>query len=403
MPGFESWIGSGVLVAATGVWIYLHAVFIARLWLAYRNRQRRRSPPGCFRPGVTILKPLSGVDEHLESNLESFLRLNYEPLQIIFGAADPSDPGLEVARRVAARYPQRDVLFIDHNSSDAASPKIGNLETMLPQAVHPLVMLSDSNVRIDPDDLTQLVQPMQDERVGLVYQPVVGVDEQGAGATAENLRLTEYAGMLTITLKTLFFQDAVMGKGMLCRRAALESIGDMAPVRDMAADDYMLGVFIKRAGWKLHLATVPARAVHVRWSFNSFIKRHTRHAALRFRINPWAYPIELVMTPLLYACGAVAIGGWRGLGWGTLAMLIKMTLEASFAWRLRDQRLTWAHWALIPVKDAIMVYIWFAAIFSNRVHWRGRTYRMIGQSKLVPLSVSRSESNRVPQRESLRV
>ena len=54
--------------------------------------RRRRSVATAEPRGVTILKTLCGADEELEKNLRSFFDSKHEPLQIVFGAADPGDP-----------------------------------------------------------------------------------------------------------------------------------------------------------------------------------------------------------------------------------------------------------------------------------------------------------------------
>jgi endonuclease/exonuclease/phosphatase family metal-dependent hydrolase len=75
-------------------------------------RLLRRAPraPSRFRPGVSILKPLKGIDDGLYENLASFARLEYAPFQIVFGAADPRDPALAVARRVQREFPAVDIV-----------------------------------------------------------------------------------------------------------------------------------------------------------------------------------------------------------------------------------------------------------------------------------------------------
>lgn len=369
-------MGAAFWLLSFGVGNYFIAITAMFIWLHWQRKQNARRYRSDYRPGVTILKPLSGEDEELAENIASFLSLSYEPLQIIFGSRSPDDPGMLVARAVAARFPKHDVLFIDHNNSDAVSPKIGNLETMLPHAKHELILLSDSNVRIAPNDLTQLVQPMQDPQVGLVYQPVVGVGEQNVSAACENLRLSEFAGVITITLRALLGQDAVMGKGMLCRRAALDATDGLRQVRDMAGDDFMLGVAIKRGGWRLVLSTVASHVIHVHWPMSSFVKRHTRHAALRWRMNVISPFAELVITPLFMGSCALAIGG---LSWWPAfigLLLTKIGLESIATRHLRGTPIPWRYKAAIPLKDAIMLYIWVVSLFNNKVHWRNRTYRM---------------------------
>lgn len=69
---------------------------------------RPKKPPsttGAALPGVSILRPLRGVDDHLEQNLESAFELEYPKFEIILSVADDTDPAIEIARRVMARHP----------------------------------------------------------------------------------------------------------------------------------------------------------------------------------------------------------------------------------------------------------------------------------------------------------
>lgn len=56
-------------------------------------------------PGVTILRPLKGIDNNLEKNLESSFKQKYEVYEIIFSVADPSDPAINIVKKLQAKYP----------------------------------------------------------------------------------------------------------------------------------------------------------------------------------------------------------------------------------------------------------------------------------------------------------
>lgn len=362
---------------------YFTVVGSAVLWLILHRRYRARTFNSAYRPGVTILKPIAGVDECLESNLVSFFELNYEPLQIVFGCDRDDDPGIRIVRQVAARYPERDVLILTRIEGTAASPKLVNLEAMLPHAKHPLILLSDSNVRIRRDELASLVQPMQDERVGMVYQPVVGVDEITAPAAIENLRLAEYPGIASIFCKAVHAEDCVMGKGMLCRRSALASINDFAPVRDTAADDFLLGRALYRAGWKLYMSEIPAWTVHTHWSWKSFYRRQYRHAAMRVRMAWPGFVLEAFGSPPMIWALLAWFGGWSAVPYILFCMAVKTVCESLTIGWIRSQRVALRHWWLVTFKDISMVWVLSRSLFYSRVHWRGKEYRMVKGTKLI--------------------
>ena len=49
-----------------------------------------------FRPSVTILKPIYGLDPDMLDNLRSFCQQDYPQYQVIFGIQDKNDPALSI-------------------------------------------------------------------------------------------------------------------------------------------------------------------------------------------------------------------------------------------------------------------------------------------------------------------
>ena len=62
--------------------------------------------------GVSILRPLKGLDPNMYENLEaSFLQV-YPKFEIIFSVADEDDQALAVVRELIAKYPHADARII---------------------------------------------------------------------------------------------------------------------------------------------------------------------------------------------------------------------------------------------------------------------------------------------------
>ena len=79
-------------------------IFLSRR--RYRSRKLARSSSGTFpSPGVSILRPLKGLDTNLYENLESTFKQEYSNFEIIFSAADENDEALLVAQALMNRYP----------------------------------------------------------------------------------------------------------------------------------------------------------------------------------------------------------------------------------------------------------------------------------------------------------
>jgi len=357
---------------------------LAWLLVVPRLLARRRAAvgPGDL-PGLTILKPLCGLDEDLAANLATFLDLDHGPLQIVFGVADPLDPALPIVRRLVRARPGRDVAIVVGRTSDAPSPKIALLEALLPHARHPVVLLSDSNVRLEGSEPAAILPLFADPDVGMVYQPVVARGERTLAAAIENLHYTEFAAFLTIGIHALVRQHTVNGKGMWLRRATLDAIDGFATVRDSGADDYELGRQVQAAGWGLVPAAMPVGVVQRDWSWRSLMSRSLRHAGLRLRICPLAYPLELLVNPVAWALPIACVPGMQRLALG--AILLKLCLELSATRLLRGESLAPRFVAVALLKDLVMFACWFVALFQRTASWRDRTYRLLPGGRIEAL------------------
>ena len=91
------------------------------------RREHRGMKPSAFAPPVSIVKPLSGLDDELEENLESFYRLDYPQYEVIFSFARRTDPAFAVARRVADRHPEVPTVFALDAREPGGNAKINRL------------------------------------------------------------------------------------------------------------------------------------------------------------------------------------------------------------------------------------------------------------------------------------
>jgi cellulose synthase/poly-beta-1,6-N-acetylglucosamine synthase-like glycosyltransferase len=78
------------------------------IFTRYSKSRRKREvsiPPSPPLPGVSILRPLKGLDPQLEECLESAFRQNYPQFEILLSVADDRDPAADIAKALIARYP----------------------------------------------------------------------------------------------------------------------------------------------------------------------------------------------------------------------------------------------------------------------------------------------------------
>ena len=84
--------------------------------------------PG-FTPALSLLKPLHGAEPGLEADLESFFLQDYPNYEILFCTRSPEDPGLALARKVAARHPSIPCQFLStEGHPDYINAKVASME-----------------------------------------------------------------------------------------------------------------------------------------------------------------------------------------------------------------------------------------------------------------------------------
>jgi len=59
-----------------------------------------RQPGVAAPPPISVLKPLSGAEDHLEPNLRTFFQQEYQPYEILFAVRHSTDPAVAVVKKL---------------------------------------------------------------------------------------------------------------------------------------------------------------------------------------------------------------------------------------------------------------------------------------------------------------
>jgi len=356
--------------------------------------RRRRGLPD-HTPPVTILKPLKGQDEGLEENLRSFFRLDYPAYQLLFGVADADDPAVEVVHRLMAEFPGRDAALVVGVPAFGLNPKVENLAAMDRYRKHGVLLISDSNVRVRPAYLRETACYLAEPGVGLVSNLFAGVGEQSTGAVLENLQLNGFiAGGVAAAAVTGV--TCVVGKSMLMPAQALAAAGGFAGVRNVLAEDQALGFRVRKAGYAIRLSHHVVENVNQARGFRWFLNRHSRWYKIRRQMALPAFLYEPIAN--LGLVGLVwALSGESGIAWGGLLVLVGLGVvrDAAQSYRLRGSVPKLRHLLLSPLKDLLLMPVWFDAIVNNRVQWRGHRFLVGRFTRLRHARASRLVRRRV--------
>ncbi|WP_017316893.1 bacteriohopanetetrol glucosamine biosynthesis glycosyltransferase HpnI [Mastigocladopsis repens] len=337
-----------------------------------------------FHPPITILKPICGLDIDSYENFASFCQQDYPEYEIIFGVRDEHDPSVTVVKKIIDDFPERDIHLVVSDRTIGTNLKVSNLANAATLAKHSLLLLADSDVRVGSDYLQRVIQPMQDETVGVVtclYRPQV----QGWVAILEAIGIsTEYLASILIA-RSLEGMNFALGPTIAIRKSVLEAIGGFGAIADYLADDFQFGYLSAQAGYKVVLSDYVIDHAIASESLLDFIHRQTRWNCCTRVSRFWGYA-GLIFTHgtaisllLLIATGG-SIFGWAiaTLTWSTRLIMawvvgvrtLKDPVAKKFLW-------------LVPLRDLISFGLWCYSFVGDTFEWRGRRLRLTKGGKLV--------------------
>ncbi|PTL82446.1 glycosyltransferase [Vitiosangium sp. GDMCC 1.1324] len=372
-------------VAALGLQFF----FVLRyLRSASRARTSQARPsPGRPPAGISILKPLCGVDDDLEANLAWFATLDYPAYEVILGVKDTRDPAYAVARAAVARWPHIMRLELQHGEP-GLNPKVNQLITLAGAARYDLLLISDSNTRAGAGYLEEIARTFEDPTVGCISHPVSGIGERTLGSLMDNLYQGATAGSGQIAAKQAVNQDIVVGKSMALRREDVESLGGFYSVRNVLAEDYVIGRWVtRRLGKRAVVARSPVYNVSQKKSVQAFFKRYARWSIIHHTCVPTpVYLAQSLLNPLPWALlGALLSPSALALGVVGGVALAKLVHDVTLFHLMRPGQSTpWMTAPAVLLKDLLLFAAWANGLFARTVDWRGNKLRVMPGSKLVP-------------------
>jgi ceramide glucosyltransferase len=360
------------------------------LWHHVRQAPRvpRRGRP------ISILKPLCGLDDGLAENLASFAALTHPRYEVLLGLRSAHDPAAPLARDAAARWPDR-FRVVRQRGEPGLNPKVNQLVTLSRAARHDVLVVSDSNVRVEPGYLAEIDALLEDEAIGLVTHPIAGEGAATLGSLFDHLHLAGSITPAIVGAKRLLGRAVVVGKSMALRRADLLALGGFEAVKDVLAEDDVLGQLVGEVlGKRVAVARTPIANVGARRTVGAFAARYRRWGVLqRQAVGPVLYSAQLLLNPVLLATLAAAVSpGPRTLAALALVAAAKAALDGVSARALDGRGFGVARLALVPLKDLVFGTAWIYGLLRRDVEWRG-TRLLVGPGTRIeaPPSGGRAE------------
>lgn len=245
-------IAIGVLLVMTAVSAFYH---LLALFAMLRHRALKPDPAPTSLPGVSILKPVRGLDPHFLKAIRSHAAQKYPgEFEILFGVSDPADGSIAVIERLRHEFPTVAIRLI-RTTTPAANGKVGTLIDLAREAKHPVWLVNDSDILVPPGYLATVVNELTED-VGLVtclYR--ANGDSWPARWEAFGIRCD--FGPSTLVAPLVGVREFGLGATLVFRARDLATIGGFATIANYLADDYQLAKrIVQQLGKRARMSSV---------------------------------------------------------------------------------------------------------------------------------------------------
>jgi ceramide glucosyltransferase len=365
---------AALLMAAAPLGYYALATLMA--WRFFRRERARKLPE--YTPGVSVLKPVRGIDFGSYDNFASFCRQDYPDYEILFAANDNADLAVPLIQRLMAEFPERRIRLLVGAEHLGANRKVNSLARLAKETQHEILVLSDGDVRVGPNYLREVVAPFADGGTGAVTCFYRAIAEKNLGAEIEAIGAASdfFAGVFVANgMEGMSF---ALGASIATTRRWLSKIGGFATFADMLADDYELGHRIAKAGGRVVLSREGVWTMYPAQTARGFWDHQLRWARTVRLCRPASY-FGLLLThglPWALLAAIVAPTGWISAAYLLAYLVLRLGMAWTVGvWDVGDDVLRRKFW-LVPLRDLLNFGVWLASFASNRITWGGEEYSL---------------------------
>jgi ceramide glucosyltransferase len=372
-----------VVLAAVSLAYYAFALFAAsRFFKAFAPNPATANPASAgFAPPISILKPVHGLDREAYENFASFCRQDYPEYEILFCVGSADDPAVPVIEQLvrdlrASGSPQRSFRLLIGSEPVGVSDKVNKLCRMVREARHEILLISDSDVRVEPGFLRTVAAHFADASIGGVTCLYRGVTDGSLAADVEALGNSADFAPSVIVASLLGDLNFMLGAVMVTTKTRLAEIGGFEALADYFCDDYELGNRIATRGHRIVLSHAPVAIVYPHQTWKDAFRHQLRwNLSIRYS-RPWGHAGLIFTQGLFWTVAAIfALHSWLGMLFAAAYLLLRGEMALYLAGAMRDPLVRRRQW-LIPVRDAFGFVVWAVSFFPQRIHWRGQQFHV---------------------------
>jgi ceramide glucosyltransferase len=366
-----------VLSAAQTAGLLLGLAGLSYLVLALRatiHFHERTEVGAQWHPPVSVLKPVFGNPPYLYECLRSFCDQDWPAYEVIFGAHSDDDPAVAVVRRLIQEFPDRGLRLLIDGSLVGPNRKVSNLANIYKAAKHDILLLADSDLRVDRHCIAAMVAPLVEPSVGAVASIYKGLPRGGSISNFGALYINDWFAPSVLVDVELRGIDFVFAMSTV-RRQALQAIGGFEYLAQFFADDFALGRLISRKGWSVVLSPYACDTVVSDHTFADMFRHEVRWQRTERACRPFnqfmsvvTWPLPLLLVLLLPQLSIV------GLSIISLEIALRIALhyQVRRSFRVETPPQPW----LVPLRECVCFLAWAVSLFGSRIRWGYETFSL---------------------------
>jgi ceramide glucosyltransferase len=377
---------TAIALAGLGIAYTCACTIMVRRFFAVTPDVSRASEP------VTILKPLFGAEPQLYRNLHSFVAQDHGgQVQVLCGIADRKDSAVPVVAQLAEDHSRSVALVVD-GQQHGGNRKISNLINILRHADHPTLVISDSDILVEPDYLAHVLHALRQPDVGAATCLHRGRGDNGfwsvLGAAGVSYQFLPDALFAYIT----GLAKPCMGSTIAIRQETLNQAGGLECVADCLADDYAIGEKVRALGKRIALPRMLVVHCLSDKSMAELCHHELRWGVTLREISLLAHVFSVIRMPFpLALLGMIASPGIGSLV--AVTALFARWLLVGEVDRAAGERSAPA--VLLPLRDCLSFVIHVSSMVPKTVLWRSVCLRVAADGRIFLPRGRRRALNRV--------
>src|SRR6202030_3513889 len=239
---------------------------------------------------------------------------DYPEFEILFAVSDAADPALPVIHKLIADFPDRSIRAIVVEERLGPNSKVSNLCRLVRDARYDLLVITDSDVRVDPVYLHGIAAMFRDPKVGGVTALYRGIDNLQFVAAMDCVGSSAAFCGAALVARELEGLKFMIGSTIATTKELLAEIGGFETMVDLHSDDYELGRRIALRGYRIELLPEPVWMAFPSETLGAYLRHELRWAIGIRNIRPGGHFGMLFTHGLPWAIAAAWVAPSAAVG-----------------------------------------------------------------------------------------